>query len=116
VLIFTKKFRRWFDLVWSLYAKVIKKRGKQKMENEPEQKKRKKRETDRTAQSSPTRLESAAAQQGNRNGIFIFFLSGRHAGPTCQHGLLPRVYLLTGNRRPNYSPLQSPSLSALIDA
>jgi hypothetical protein len=52
---FTKKFRRWFDLVWSLYAKVIKKRGKQKMENEPEQKKGRKGK--RTERPSP-------AQQG----------------------------------------------------
>jgi hypothetical protein len=41
-------------LNWIQYAKDIKKRGKQKMENEPEQKKGEKGETDRTAQSGPT--------------------------------------------------------------
>jgi hypothetical protein len=54
-----------------MYAKDIKKRGKQKMENEPEQKKRK-GETDRTAQFGPT---SPAHLQPATRTVISFFVS-----------------------------------------
>jgi hypothetical protein len=77
-----------------MYAKDIKKRGKQKMENEPEQKKKgKKGETDRTAQSGPT---SPAHLQPATRTVISFFCFSDVWDPPCQH-LLLQTFPLTGN-------------------
>jgi hypothetical protein len=110
-----QKFRTWFDLVWSLYAKVIKETLKQKIEKVSEQKKRERQQLGR-ARDEPAqgpRPNSSRSQprpvKKTESVSFIFLSSLSPTDGTRRSALssppIPLLFLsVTGNGRRDLLP------------